>query len=326
MMRGAAILLLPAFLAALSLRAQAESLADIAERAKPGVLGAAVLDLKTGAMTSVNGTRPFPMASVFKAPLAAAILAKVDAKELSLDQSATVEWTDARDGVGPVDGSGGGIYTLRDLLQAMLVQSDNTAADLLLPLAGGPQGVTDWLKRHGLDGIRLDRDERTIARDGNGIPPDLFPGRNASTLREQIKTDDRRAAFAAALDDPRDTATPEGMVRFLTALQEGKLLSGGSTKRMLEWMKACATGPHRLRAGLPPKAVVADKTGTGMAFEGITLATNDVGIVTLPDGRVVAVAAFLTASGFPDPTREGLLAAVARSAAQDMAPKAAPAN
>ena len=311
-MRGAAILLL-ALLAAVPLRA--ESLADIAERAKPGVLGAAVLDLKTGAVESVNGTRPFPMASVFKAPLAAAVLARVDARQLSLDQQVVLDWNDARDGAGPVDGSGGGTFPVRDLLAAMLIHSDNTAADLLLPLAGGPEGVTDWLKRNGIDGVRVDRDERTLARDENGIPPGLFPGRNASSLRVQIKTDDRRAAFAAALADSRDTATPEGMVRFLAALQQGKLLTSGSTQRMLDWMRQCATGPKRLKAGLPPKAILADKTGTGQAFEGITLATNDVGIATLPDGRVVAVAAFLQGSGFPEQTREGILAAVGRAAA-----------
>jgi beta-lactamase class A len=293
----------------------AESLAEIAERAKPGVLGVAVLDLRTGAIESVNGTQPLPMMSVFKAPLAAAILAKVDGRALSLDKPVTVAWSDTRDGVGPIDGSGGGTFTVRDMLQAMLLQSDNTAADLLLQLAGGPEAVTAWLQRNNLDGIRIDRGERGIARDQNGIPPDLFPDRNASSLRVGIKMEARRAAFAAALTDPRDRATPEAMVHFLAALQQGKLLTGSSTHRLLAWMKETTTGPKRLKAGLPPHAELAHKTGTSMTFEGVTLATNDVGITTLPDGRTVAIAAFLTDSALPEAGREALLAAVMRSVA-----------
>jgi beta-lactamase class A len=59
---------------------------------------------------------------------------------------------------------------------------------------------------------------------------------------------------------------------------------------------------------------VAHKTGTDATRNGLTRATNDVGIVTLPDGRHLAVAVFVKDSTADETTRDRAIAGVARAA------------
>ena len=294
--------------------ARAETLQEIADRAQPGILGVAVCDLSAGTIQGVNLDHKFPMQSIFKLFLAAAILDKVDAGELSLEQKIVVHARDVRDGSGPIADTGGGTFSIRELMRAALINSDNTAADNLLPLVGGPIGVTNWLHLHQIDGIEVDRDERTLAREIDGIPASFHPGENADPLRSKIPEDVQKTAFQAALAEDRDTATPQGVVEFLVALQKGQLLTAQSSKLLLGWMKECVTGPDRLKAGLPSKATLAHKTGTGPIRHGVALAVNDIGLATLSDGRVIAIATFLTAAMGTEEKRDALLAACAHVA------------
>lgn len=73
-----------------------------------------------------------------------------------------------------------------------------------------------------------------------------------------------------------------------------KALSDGSRETLLNWMKNCQTGLHRLRAGLPPTWTVGDKTGTGANG-----AANDNAIAWPPGRPPVLVAAYLTGSHAP---------------------------
>lgn len=307
-------------LLALPAIARAETLPDIAARAKPGILGVAVYDFQDGVMQGVNLSRPFMMQSVFKCFLSAMVLSQVDAGAISLDQTVTLTLKDIRSGGdGTIDKSGGGTFPVRELLEAALTQSDNTAADALLRLIGGPAQVTAWLQGKGFTGIRLDRDERTISRDENGIPPTLSPDKNAADLRYDIPKEQRHAGFVAALTDPRDTATPEAAVRFLVALKRGEVLSPASTALLLGWMEKAKTGQKRLKAGFPKGTVLAHKTGTSGIFEGLCLATNDIGIATLPDGRTLAIAVFLANSPASDDARDAFIADCARAVSKPAA-------
>ncbi len=294
--------------------ASCETLQEIADRAKPGVLGVAVCDVNGGSIQGVNLQKPFPLRSVFKAFLAAGILSEIDAGKFSLDQKVTLTQADIADGVGPVDHSRGGAFTVRELLRAAIIPSDNSAADALLVLYGGGPRLTAWLQQHGIAGIRIDRDERAIARDEHGIPEDLHPGGNASVLAPQISAAAHRKAFAAALADPRDTATPAGAITFLVKLQRGQLLSADSTKLLLGWMHDVSTGPGRLKAGVLGGTSLAHKTGTSGSCDGVTLATNDIGLATLPDGRTMAIVALLAGSSETESKREAILADCARTA------------
>jgi beta-lactamase class A len=293
-----------------------KSFQEIADQAKPGILGVATYDFQTGSVRGVNVYLAFSLQSVFKAFLSAAVLSQIDAGELSLDKVVTLTPTDLRDGEGSIDQSGGGSFSVRNLLEAALIESDNSAADSLLRLVGGPAKVTIWLKAKGIDGIRVDRDLRAMQRDEVGIPPSLFPNQNASAVVSHIPDAAQKAAFDLALADVRDTATPDGAIHFLVALKKGDLLSKVSTDLLLGWLQEVKTGQDRLKAGFPSRTVLAHKTGTSISFEGLTIATNDIGLATLPDGRTVAIAVFLENAPGSQESRNALIAACARVVAQ----------
>ncbi|KQS02436.1 serine hydrolase [Sphingomonas sp. Leaf357] len=142
------------------------------------------------------------------------------------------------------------------VLELMIVRSDNRAADQVLDSVGGPAALQQWLSTQKITGIRADR---TIAQ----------------LLRER-----------GHLADSKDVATPVAMVTLLQKLDSGTVLTAQSRTFLFGLMSRCATGTRRIRALLPAGTPVEDKTGT---LDGVT---NDVGFITMPDGRRVAVAVF----------------------------------
>jgi beta-lactamase class A len=133
--------------------------------------------------------------------------------------------------------------------------------------------------------------------------------------RKMLSERVRDAAFDAYVKDERDTATPKGMVSFLYALASGNLLAPESNKFLLEVMRRTTTFPDRLEAGTPPGWHLGHKTGTSPTWKGMTAATNDVGILTAPDGSSVALAAFIAESRRDEKERAALFATAARATA-----------
>ena len=144
----------------------------------------------------------------------------------------------------------------RSLMARMLIHSDNHATDILLKDLGGPTAVHDWLRDNGVTGLRVDR---TIA--------DLL----------RSKRD---------LWDRRDSSTPVAMVDLLKRIYKAELIKPESRNYLLDLMAKCQTGKNRIKALLPFGTPVEHKTGT---LDGLS---DDVGFITLPDGRRVAVAIF----------------------------------
>jgi beta-lactamase class A len=142
------------------------------------------------------------------------------------------------------------------LMDAMITRSDNRATDLLMASLGGPSAVDRWLRAHGLAGIRVDR---TIAQ--------LLSARRD-------------------LRDIRDSSTPTAMLGLLRLIDSGAALKPQSRQLLLDMMRRCATGSNRIRGILPPGATVEHKTGTLSGY------TGDVGFLTTPSGRRIAVAFF----------------------------------
>ena len=112
----------------------------------------------------------------------------------------------------------------------------------------------------------------------------------------------------------RNWATPKGALALLVALQSQRGLSRESQALLLNLMTEAIPGAKRLKGELPAGTVVAHKTGTGGTRNGITSATNDIGIITLPDGRHLAVAAFVSDSSANDDTRDAIIARLAKAA------------
>jgi beta-lactamase class A len=259
----------------------------------------------------------FPMASVFKLVVAVTVLDAVDRDGWQLDDSVLVKKEDLSVFVQPlrklVTPGRGYLTTVGDLVSRMVVDSDSAAADFLLRRLGGPSVVNVMLMRNSIKGIRVDRDERGLLEFyGLSWQPEYVDARLLRNAIAAVPDARRQEAFDAYLADERDTATPEGMVALLTALQSGRLLSAASTRYLLDVMSRTATFPDRLKAGLSPGWAIGHKTGTSDTWKGITAATNDVGILTAPDGGIIAVAAFIKASGRSPQERAALIADVAR--------------
>lgn len=298
--------------AATSARLQS-SLDTLAQRARPGLLGVAVLDVQSGAMAGVNAGQAFPMMSVFKAPVAAAVLSRVDDGSLSLQQQVTITREQVLSGsaipsIGARFHGDRMTFTVERLLQAAVSESDNTAVDALIRVVGGPEVVTGFLTAHGIEGMRVDMDEAGVAQVFNGLKPGEKAPHGESP---QAQAQRYKRGYDAFLADPRNRSTPEAAVAFLRKLSNNALLSSASTQYLLRLMEA-QTIPNRLRAGVPQGIRLADKTGTSGSFEGRTAAYNDIGLLTWPDGRTVIVAAFLSDSPASDEERGRLFADLAK--------------
>jgi beta-lactamase class A len=150
--------------------------------------------------------------------------------------------------------------TASELLAAMIIRSDNHATDLLIRNLGGPARLQEWLEQRNLTGLRVDR--------------------NIAQL----------LAAKRDLWDVRDSSTPKAMVELLRRLDNGTLLRPQSRQYLLGLMAQCKTGKNRMRAMLPAGTRVEHKTGTLSGY------SSDVGFITLPDGRRLAVAFFARAS------------------------------
>jgi len=277
-----------------------------------GTVGMTVVHLETGRRASLNPRVRFPMASTYKVAIAGAILDQVDAGKFTLDRMIPVP--DAMivdsDGISKDFPHADVSLSVINLIETMLVVSDNTATDVLMRLAGGPAAVTAWVNKVGVTDMRIDRDTAGLVKNFTGIDVQ-WTKKNFEALLltnpELAKLED--APNPRFDNDPRDTSTPDAMVHLLTKIHRGEALSVGSTKLLLEVMGRCVTGQNRLIAMLPPGVALAHKTGT------IGGSVNDVGIMTLPNGGGhLAIAVYIKASSDPVSSREKLIAQMARTA------------
>lgn len=271
-------------------------------------------------MVSVRGGERFSLQSVMKLIVAATVMDAVDRRGWRLDESILVRREDLSLYVQPIadlvrKSKNGYRTTIGDLLFRAVVDSDSGATDILYGRVGGATTIKAFLARRDVTGMRVDRDERHLQTEIVGLTwrPEYV---HADVLDRAIKSvpdATRDKSFAAYLRDPRDTATPVAMASFLFQLAQGKILSPKSTRHLLSVMRQTATGPDRLKAGTPKGWILAHKTGTSGSHHGITVATNDVGVLTSPDGRQISVAVFVAESRRSAKERAALIANVART-------------
>jgi beta-lactamase class A len=176
--------------------------------------------------------------------------------------------------------------------------------------------VQALLDRHHIAGVRIDRDERHLQTETHGLVwrPEYVDPEALDHALEALPRARREAAFRKYQADIRDTATPKGMVSLLQALAEGRLLGADSTEHLLRVLTETVTFPDRLKAGLAPGWTLGHKTGSSGGLGGVEVATNDVGILTAPDGERISVAVFVSDSRASAPERAAVIAGVARAA------------
>jgi beta-lactamase class A len=230
-----------------------------------GTIGFAALDVSTGQSFGWHERDAFPMQSVFKLPIAIEVLHQVDDKKLDLARVVELGPSDARGGPGTLI-KVPAKKTVRELLEPMIITSDNTATDKLLSLLGGPRVVEARMRSLGIEQITIRYSELEMA---------------------------------ARKDN---TATPAAMVALLAKIARRQV------------GLSAASGALRIKGGVPPGTPVAHKTGMSDTFDGVTDATNDVGLITMPNGHRIAVAVFVRASRADIATRERTIARLARAA------------
>ncbi|HVI98549.1 MAG TPA: class A beta-lactamase [Sphingomonas sp.] len=248
-----------------------------------GRLGVAALDTATGRAIGHDAGSRYALCSTFKAPLAAAILARVDAGAMTLDDQLSFTDADLLD-YAPVVKAHLGTHTLtvREACAGAVELSDNSAANLLLERIGGPAGLTRFMRAAGDPVSRLDRYETAL----NLVAP----------------------------GEVHDTTTPAAMIGLLRALLLGDVLSPSSRTQLIDWMVAGKTGGALLRAGLPADWRVGDKTGR--SGEG---AVNDVAICWPPRRAPILIASYLYAPGLSADQAGAIHADVARAVASAFA-------
>lgn len=280
-----------------------------------GRVGVCVFDGKKQECT--RGDERFSLQSVVKLLVGTAIL---DDDRFRVNQPITVFPKDLSLSMQPIAklvGPNGYKTTIGDLIRRAIIDSDSAACDILMARMGGPQEVTRFLVRKGIEGIRVDRDERHLQTESDGLKwrDEFVDAKVLDAAIARIPEEKRFAAYKRYQTDPRDTSTPKAMATFLTRLVNGDLLPPERTAFILQAMADCATGVDRLKAGTPSTWKLAHKTGTSGTRRGLTVATNDVGILTSPDGRKIAVAVFVADSKASADARAAMIAAIAKAVA-----------
>lgn len=202
-----------------------------------------------------------------------------------MDQKIHIEKTDLKpDTYSPLRDKfpeGNVDISVRELLSYMVSLSDNNACDILLKEIGGPVHVENYMHSFGVKQIAVKASEYQMAQGWD-------------------------VQFT-------NWTTPFEMVRLLDIANKPNFLSKESHAYLWKIMQATSTGPRQIKGLLPAGTIVAHKTGrSGTNDQGITAATNDVGIITLPNGKHLAIAVFVSNSDADLPTREDVIARIAK--------------
>ncbi|HEU0045551.1 MAG TPA: serine hydrolase [Sphingomonas sp.] len=291
------------------------------QRAFPGKSGVAVQAVDEGWSAEAGGRQYLPQQSVSKLWVALTILDLRDQGRIRLDDPVRVTaddltlfhqpiaWLIAKSGVFET--------SVGDLLTRALTQSDNTANDKLLWLAGGPSAVRAMIENKRLGPIRFGPGERLLQAKTAGLNwlPSFSQGGAFAAARAALPRERRVAALDAYIADPPDGAQPVAIADALARLARGELLSETSTRVALSTMSQTVTGRARLRAALPAGWQIAHKTGTGQDLAGRNAGFNDVGLLTAPDGRRYAIAVMIGDTTRPVRERQALIQSVATAVA-----------
>lgn len=227
---------------------------------------------------NLDSSERFAMCSTFKWVLAAAILQQADQGKLSLGKEIAFGKKDLLD-YAPVTQAhvADGKMTVGDLCGAAVSLSDNTAANLLFPLVGGPAGLTQFVRGLGDTVTRFDRTEPTLNTNVDG--------------------------------DDRDTTTPAAMAALLKAVFTGTALKPASLGQLKAWMVATSTGQKRIRSVVPAGWTAGDKTGTGANG-----AVNDVAVIWPDSGEPIFMAIYTSGGTLDASGREAIIADAAKLA------------
>jgi beta-lactamase class A len=259
--------------------------AEIAKEAN-GKVGIAAFVIETGQNASLNGDQRFAMMSVYKLPISMAVMKQVDAGKYKPDHEVEIKKDDfVRPGQASLlrdNFPNGTKIPLWHTIEYAMAQSDGTASDVLMNLAGGPAEVQKYVNEIGVTDIAIKNTEKELGQD----------------VKVQYE----------------NYATPKAAVKLLLELKTRTDIDRERFKLIMDFMNESVTGPNRLRGLLPENAYVAHKTGSSGTRNGVTAATNDIGLIMLPNGNYMAIAVFVGDSKADEKTRDAVIAKAAKAA------------
>lgn len=253
----------------------AQALLAELEATSGGRLGVAAFDVANNAHVLHRADERFPLCSTFKVIAVGAALSRSVKEPTLMKQRIAYEASDLVAHSPITQKHAGQGMTVADLCAAALQYSDNTAANLLMKLLGGPSAVTAFARSIGDETFRLDRWETEL---NSAIP-----------------------------GDTRDTSTPNNMARSLQGLALNNVLADPQRDQLQAWLRGNTTGASRIRAGVPADWVVGDKTGAGEHGT-----TNDIAVLWPPTGSPIVLAIYFTQPNKAAPLRNDVVAAAAR--------------
>lgn len=254
-----------------------------------GKTGVYAVEIETGRSAAFNADERFALQSVVKLPISMAVMKMVADGKLKLEDPIAF----SKDELVPSrmhspirdKYPNGGEMPLQEMIKAAMSISDGTAADVLQRIAGGAEGVQAHIDSFGISDMKVRYTHKEFA----------------NTWERQYD----------------NWTTPRAAVQLLKALwsQKGNPPAGSEQKELLllTFMYETPTGMNRLKGMLPDGTPVAHKTGTGQTRDGVTSATNDAGIITLPNGNHIVIAVFVRDSTGDEKTREAAIARAAKA-------------
>ena len=256
-------------------------------KTKRAIVGIGILDFESGDTLTLNGKGHFPMQSVFKFHLALAVLNQVDKGNFTLNQDIFVSKADMIPNLySPLREkySEGNInLPLNEIIKYTVSQSDNVGCDRLFKLIGGTEKANKYIHNLGVKDVQILDPEARIQNDWS----------------LQYK----------------NYSTPFAAVQLLQKFHKEHILSKSSQDFLYKVMVETTTGPNKIKGLLPREAIVAHKTGfSGKNKDGLTGATNDIGIITLPNGKQFAIAVFVSDSMEDEKTNDKMIAEIALAA------------
>jgi len=252
---------------------------------KKADVGISILGIEDKDTLSIHGNRHYPMQSVFKFHIVLVVLSEIDKGNLSMNQKITIRKADLNsDTWSPIKVKypNGTELPLSEIIKYTVSESDNVGCDILLRLLGGPKVVNNYLATHNFKDISIHATEKEMHTDWN-------------------------VQFT-------NWTTPNSAVTLLKAFCDKKLLSDTSTDFLMKTMIATSTGKNRIKGQLPESTVVTHKTGSsGVNAKGLTAAVNDIGIVTLPNGKHFIICIFVSNSYENEATNEKMISDISKS-------------
>ncbi|MED1948011.1 MULTISPECIES: BBI family class A beta-lactamase [Brevibacillus] len=214
-------------------------------------LGVYAIDTETDLAVAYREDERFAFASTYKALAAGAVLHQKPLEELDKVITYTKDDLVTYSPITEKHVATG--MTLREVADAAVRYSDNTAGNLLFKELGGPKGF-----------------ESALRQIGDGV-----------TTSERYETE----LNEAKPEDIRDTSTPKALATSLRAYTVGNVLPSDKQKILIEWLQGNTTGAKLIRAGVPKDWKVGDKTGA--ASYGTR---NDIGIIWPPNKKPIVIA------------------------------------